>query len=50
MAINLTKGETVNLSKRNKRSQKFQLRAGWDTSYGTSMDIDIMSGICIKRR
>lgn len=44
MAINLTKGETVNLSKETNGSEKFQLRAGWDVSYGTSMDVDIMSG------
>lgn len=44
MAINLTKGETVNLSKETNGSKKFQLRAGWDVSYGTDMDIDIMSG------
>ena len=44
MAINLVKGETLNLSKETNGSKKFQLRAGWDVSYGTSMDIDIMSG------
>ena len=42
MAINLVKGETLNLSKEAAGSKKFQLRAGWDVSFGTSMDIDIM--------
>ena len=44
MTINLVKGETLNLSKEAAGSKKFQLRAGWDVSFGTSMDIDIMSG------
>lgn len=48
MAINLVKGETLNLSKETNGSKKFQLRAGWDTSFGTSMDIDIMSGTVSK--
>ena len=43
MAINLVKGETVNLSKETNGAQKFELRAAWDVSYGTSMDIDIMA-------
>lgn len=44
MAINLVKGETLNLSKEAAGATKFELRAGWDVSYGTSMDIDIMAG------
>ena len=44
MAINLTKGETINLSKEAAGASKFELRAGWDVSYGTSMDIDISVG------
>ena len=44
MAINLTKGETINLSKEAAGAVQFELRAGWDVSYGTSMDIDISVG------
>lgn len=44
VTVNLVKGQTVNLSKETNGSQKFQLRAGWDTSLsGTAVDIDIMS-------
>lgn len=44
MSINLVKGETINLSKEAAGAEKFELRAGWDTSFGTSMDIDISVG------
>ena len=44
MAINLVKGETINLSKEAVGATKFELRAGWDVSFGTSMDIDISTG------
>ena len=44
MAINLVKGQTVNLSKETNGASKFELRASWDVSYGQSMDIDIMAG------
>lgn len=44
MAINLVKGETINLSKEAEGAINFELRAGWDVSFGTNMDIDISVG------
>lgn len=49
MAINLVKGETINLSKEAEGAINFELRAGWDVSFGTNMDIDISVGEVDKK-
>jgi tellurium resistance protein TerD len=48
MAINLKKGESINLSKREPNLRKIKVGLGWDKKSGSGADFDLdVSSICL---